>query len=103
MDKILESQVTYVNTNIFLEDTIEDFKLKFTNLTDDELNCLFWLWEIKFNEDRKRDYINKMTTKLGKDTMGNILAVDKLTLFVFNKHELIYREIRNRWLSKFVV
>jgi hypothetical protein len=103
MDKILESQVTYVNTNIFLEDTIEDFKLKFTNLTDEELNCLFWLWEIKFNEDRKRDYINKMTTKLGKDTMGNILAVDKLTLFVFNKHELIYREIRNRWLSKFVV
>ena len=72
-------------------------------MTDEELNCLFWLWEIKFNEDRKRDYINKMTTKLGKDTMGNILAVDKLTLFVFNKHELIYREIRNRWLSKFVV
>ena len=90
----------YVKNNIFLEDTFLDFNNKFTKLTDIELSELFWFWDIYKNNKGDKDlYIQQIKTKLGEDSMNNILIVHGLSFYIHNKYELIYREIRNRWLK----
>jgi hypothetical protein len=93
----------YVKTNIFLEDTFLDFNLKFSKLTDLELSELFWLWEISKNKTSDREiYINQIKSKLGEESANKILDVSRLSFTVHNRHELIFREIRNRWLAKLI-
>jgi hypothetical protein len=103
MEDINKYKKKYVKNNIFLEDTFLEFNIKFSKLTDLELSELFWLWDIyKHKNSNKEEYIVEMKEKLGEDSINNILHVDKLSFCIYNKYELIFREIRNRWLVKFI-
>lgn len=103
MDNYIKYKTNYINNNIFLEDTFVEFNQKFSKLTDIELSELFWLWEnTKYKSSNKSLYIDEIIIKLGVDSGNNIIIVDRLSASVYNKYELIFREIRNRWLSNFI-
>ena len=100
MDNFIKYKNNYIKHNIFLEDTFLDFNLKFSNLTDKELGELFWLWEVPKYNNKKQLYIDEMILRLGEDSANKIIIVDRLSFTIYNKYELINREIKNRWLSK---
>ena len=101
MENFTKYKKNYIKHNIFLEDTFLDFNVKFSNLTDKELDELFWLWELpKYNSTKKQIYIDEIILKLGQDSANKIIIVDRLSFTIYNKYELINREIKNRWLSK---
>ena len=41
-----------------------------------------------------------MILRLGDDSANRIIIIDRLSVTIYNKYELINREIKNRWLSK---
>jgi len=101
MENIVKYKGTFIKNNIFLEDTILDFKLYFSKLTDKELSELFWLWEIsRYKNSNKNIYTEMIIANLGEESANNVIRVDTLSFTVYNKYELIFREIKNRWLAK---